>query len=122
MVEPKTEITDRVRTLREEINRHNHLYYVLDQPEISDAEYDQLFDELVELERKYPELIALDSPTQRVGAPPLEAFKTIRHRLPMLSLNKATSESEFLEFHRRVMEHTGDHVERMAYTAEPKFA
>ena len=121
MVEPKTEITDRVRILREEINRHNHLYYVLDQPQISDAEYDRLFDELVELEKKYPELITADSPTQRVGAPPLEAFKTIRHRLPMLSLNKATSESEFLEFHRRVMEQSRVPAERIEYTAEPKF-
>jgi DNA ligase (NAD+) len=121
MVEPKPEITDRVRTLREEINRHNHLYYVLDQPAISDAEYDRLFDELVELERKYPELITCDSPTQRVGAQPLETFKTIRHRLPMLSLNKATSESEFLEFHRRVVEQSRVPAERIEYTAEPKF-
>ena len=121
MVEPKTETSDRSRTLREEITRHNHLYYVLDQPEISDAEYDQLFDELVELERKHPELITLDSPTQRVGAPPLEAFKSIRHRLPMLSLNKATSESEFLEFHRRVIEQSGVPADNIQYTAEPKF-
>jgi DNA ligase (NAD+) len=121
MVEPDTEIIDAVQRLREEINRHNHLYYVLDKPEITDAEYDRLFDRLAELESKYPDLVTPDSPTQRVGAPPLEAFKTVRHRLPMLSLNKATSESEFLDFHRRVMDHTGDHVEELAYTAEPKF-
>jgi DNA ligase (NAD+) len=121
MAEPDTEIIDAVRGLREEINRHNHLYYVLDKPEITDAEYDRLFDRLAELESRYPELVTPDSPTQRVGAPPLEAFKTIRHRLPMLSLNKATSESEFLDFHRRVLEHTSAQVKTMAYTAEPKF-
>ena len=121
MVESTTGITDRIWRLREEINHHNHLYYVLDQPEISDAEYDRLFDELLELEREHPELTSPDSPTQRVGAPPLESFKTIRHRMPMLSLNKATSESEFLEFHRRVVEQSGKVAEAIEYTAEPKF-
>ena len=82
MVESDTQITDRIRTLREEINRHNHLYYVLDQPEISDAEYDRLFDELVELERKYPELITPDSPTQRVGAPPLDGLQNDQTSIP----------------------------------------
>jgi DNA ligase (NAD+) len=102
MVESDTEINDRIQALREEIERHNHLYYVLDQPEISDADYDRLFDELVELEKKFPGLITPDSPSRRVGAPPLDTFRTVRHRLPMLSLNKVTSESEFHEFHRRV--------------------
>ncbi|HVP35513.1 MAG TPA: hypothetical protein VMT04_00825, partial [Terriglobales bacterium] len=79
----------KVQELREKINYHNYRYYVLDSPEISDAEYDRLFNELVEIEKKYPELVTPDSPTQRVGAPPLEEFKTVRHSLPMLSLNKA---------------------------------
>ena len=112
---------ERVKELREQINYHNYLYYVLDSPEISDAEYDRLFDELVELEKKYPKLVTPDSPTQRVGATPLEEFKTVRHSLPMLSLNKATSEAEFLDFHRRVLELSGADEKKIKYTVEPKF-
>src|SRR4030042_3263951 len=110
MTHPDKEIEGRVQALREQIHRHNYLYYVLDQPEVSDAEYDRLFDELASLEKQFPELVTPDSPTQRVGAPPLEAFKTVRHSLPMLSLNKATSEPEFLDFHRRVVEIGRAHV------------
>ncbi len=107
--------------MRDEINRHNHAYYVLDDPEVSDAEYDRLFDELAALEEKYPELVTPDSPTQRVGAAPLDAFETVRHGLPMLSLSKATSEEEFLDFHRRVKDLSGLADEEIQYTAEPKF-
>ena len=121
MPKPGKKPIDRIQGLREQINYHNHLYYVLDNPEISDAEYDQLFDELLGLEKKYPELITSDSPTQRVGATPLEEFKTVRHRLPMLSLNKATSEAEFLDFHRRVLELSKASEKRIRYTVEPKF-
>jgi len=121
MGKPDKKIIERVKTLREQINYHNYRYYVLDSPEISDAEYDRLFDELVELEKKYPELVTPDSPTQRVGAKPLEEFKTVRHSLPMLSLNKATSEEEFLDFHRRVLELSGASERRIKYTVEPKF-
>ncbi|HEX7401628.1 MAG TPA: NAD-dependent DNA ligase LigA, partial [candidate division Zixibacteria bacterium] len=112
---------ERIKALREQINRHNYLYYVLDNPEISDAEYDRLFDELGELEKKHPELVTPDSPTQRVGAAPLEEFKTVRHSLPMLSLNKATSETEFLDFHRRILELSGVDEKRIKYAVEPKF-
>ena len=119
MKDPDKEIAGRVQALRDEIHGHNYLYYVLDQPEVSDAEYDRLFDELASLEKKFPELVTPDSPTQRVGAPPLEAFKTVRHSLPMLSLNKATSEPEFLDFHRRVIELS--RTEEIRYVAEPKF-
>jgi DNA ligase (NAD+) len=118
---PDKKVADRVRALREKINHHNYLYYILDQPEISDAEYDRLFDELSHLEKAYPELITPDSPTQRVGAPPLEAFKTVKHSLPMLSLNKATTEPEFLDFHRRVLELSEAGEKDIRYTAEPKF-
>ncbi|HUU41298.1 MAG TPA: NAD-dependent DNA ligase LigA [Desulfatiglandales bacterium] len=111
----------RIQELRERINYHNHLYYVLDNPEISDAEYDRLFDELSELENKYPELVTPDSPTQRVGATPLEKFNTVRHSLPMLSLNKATSEAEFMDFHRRVLDLSGLSDKEIKYTVEPKF-
>ena len=119
MTKQDKKIIDRAKTLREEIHRHNHLYYVLDQPEVSDAEYDRLFDELASLEKQFPELVTPDSPTQRVGAPPLEAFKTVRHTLPMLSLGKATSEPEFLDFHRRVVELSK--TAKITYVVEPKF-
>ncbi|MGA1844936.1 MAG: NAD-dependent DNA ligase LigA, partial [bacterium] len=121
MSEPEPKIIDRIRELREQINRHNHLYYVLDSPEISDAEYDRLFDELTALERKYPQLVTPDSPTQRVGAAPAEEFTSVRHGLPMLSLNKASSEAEFLDFHRRVLELSGVSEQEVRYTVEPKF-
>ncbi len=121
MPKPDKKIIDRVQELREQVNYHNYLYYVLDSPEISDAEYDRLFDELLELEKKHPELITPDSPTQRVGATPLEEFKTVRHSLPMLSLNKSTSEPEFLDFHRRVLELSGLSEKKIKYTVEPKF-
>jgi DNA ligase (NAD+) len=114
-------IIESIQSLRREINRHNELYYVLDTPEITDAEYDRLFDELAGLEKKHPELITPDSPTQRVGAPPVEAFKPVRHSLPMLSLSKATSEAEFLDFHRRVLDLSGASEEKLEYSVEPKF-
>lgn len=103
------------------IDYHNHRYYVMDDPEISDAEYDRLFDELLDLESEHPELVTPESPTQRVGATPLEAFNTVRHSLPMLSLNKATSKEEFHDFHRRVLELTGARAEEIRYAVEPKF-
>ena len=121
MAKPDQKILDRVNHLRQQINRHNYRYYVLDSPEISDGEYDRLFDELSALEKHYPALITPDSPTQRVGATPLDEFITVRHVLPMLSLNKATSEAEFLDFHRRVKDLTKAGDENIQYTVEPKF-
>jgi DNA ligase (NAD+) len=118
---PDKRVLDRIYALREKINHHNYLYYILDQPEISDAEYDRLFDELSNLEKAHPELITPDSPTQRVGAPPLEEFNTVKHSLPMLSLNKATTESEFLDFHRRVLDLSAAGEKNIRYTVEPKF-
>ncbi len=121
MPKNEEEIKRKIEKLREEINYHNHLYYVLDNPEISDQEYDRLFDQLVELEKKYPRFVTPDSPTQRVGAPPLTEFKTIRHGIPMLSLNKAVTEEEFLDFHRRVKELSGVNEKKIDYTVELKF-
>lgn len=121
MTQPDRKVKDRIRELRELINDNNHRYYVLDSPEVSDAEYDRLFDELLALEKDYPALITPDSPTQRVGATPLEAFKTVRHSLPMLSLNKASSDAEFLDFHRRVLELSKTSEKKIRYTVEPKF-
>jgi DNA ligase (NAD+) len=97
-----TSVVERVAQLREEINYHNHRYYVLDDPVISDAEYDQLMQELRRLETEHPELIAPDSPTQRVGAAPSEAFTQVRHRRPMLSLANAFNMDEMYAWHRRV--------------------
>ncbi len=108
----------RVEALRREINHHNYLYYVLDQPEIPDAEYDRLMRELQELEARWPELVTPDSPTQRVGAQPLEGFGEVRHEVPMLSLNNAFSDEEVHDFDRRVRERLG--VETVDYAAEPK--
>src|SRR5207248_4672446 len=88
--------------LREELRRHEHLYYVLDQPEISDAEYDVLMRRLQELEAQHPELATPDSPTQRVGGKPREGFVKVRHSSAMLSLDNALNEAEMREFDRRV--------------------
>jgi DNA ligase (NAD+) len=105
--------------LRSEIERHNELYYAKDAPEITDAEYDRLFRELVALEQAHPELAVPDSPTQRVGSAPLPEFAEVRHRTPMLSLGNAFDEEEVRAFDRRVRETLG--VDEVEYAAEPKF-
>jgi DNA ligase (NAD+) len=92
----------RVEELREVINHHNYRYYVLDSPEISDAEYDELMKELRQLEAEHPELVTPDSPTQRIGAPPVEAFGVIEHPQPLLSLTNAFSYEELAAWHKRV--------------------
>jgi DNA ligase (NAD+) len=112
-------IKKRVEKLREEIEYHNYLYYVLDRPEISDAQYDHLMRELEKIEEQYPELRSPNSPTQRVGAPPLEAFEIVRHTLPMLSLANAFDETEARDFDKRVKKFLGTSAE-IAYVAEPK--
>ena len=112
-------LRERAARLRAEIERHNFLYYVKDQPEITDAEYDALFRELVALEQAHPELATADSPTQRVGAPPLAEFAEVTHRTPMLSISNAFAEDEVSAFDRRVREALG--VDQVEYAAEPKF-
>ncbi|HEY3624689.1 MAG TPA: NAD-dependent DNA ligase LigA [Terracidiphilus sp.] len=92
----------RIEELRAEIRRHEHLYYVMDAPEISDQEFDRLTNDLKRLERENPELITPDSPTQRVGGKPAEGFKKVRHSRPMLSLDNAYSEEELRDWVRRV--------------------
>ena len=94
-------IRERVEELRREINRHNHLYFVLDRPEVSDADYDALMVELRGLEEQRPELVTLDSPTQRIGAPPAEGFGEVVHPLPMLSLANAFNDDELAAWRRR---------------------
>jgi len=111
-------IRKRIEELRAEIRKHDYHYYVLNQPLISDAEYDKLFRELQELEEKYPQFVTPDSPTQRVGAPPAEEFRPVRHAIPMLSLQNCFSEEEFLEWDRRVRRLLGG--ERPVYICEPK--
>jgi len=111
----------RALKLRELIEYHNHRYYVLDSPEISDAEYDALFDELVRLEKDYPELQTPDSPTQRVGAPPLDKFPSKKHSLPMLSLNKVNNRDDFLDFDRRIHELIAGEGGDIEFSAEPKY-
>ena len=101
------------------ISQHDYQYYALDAPTISDSEYDSLFRQLVELEAKFPELITADSPTQRVGGSPLNAFESVSHRQAMLSLNNAFGDEELLAFDKRIRETLG--VEAVEYAVEPKF-
>lgn len=108
----------RAQALRAQLNEHNHRYYVLDDPSISDAEYDALLRELSALEHAHPELLTPDSPTQRVGAPPAHEFAPITHRAPMLSLNNCFNAGELADFDRRVRETLG--IAIVDYVAEPK--
>lgn len=110
---------ERLAQLKSQIRHHDYLYYIKNRPEISDGEYDRLFRELVDLERAYPELVTPDSPTQRVGAFPLDEFGKVRHEQPMLSLDSLAEPDEVLAFDQRVKRELGtDHIE---YTVEPKF-
>src|ERR1700694_5410875 len=102
--------------LREKLRRHEYLYYVLDQPAISDAEYDALMRDLQELEKQHPELATADSPTQRVGGKPREGFVKVRHSSPLLSLDNALNEAELRDFDRRVRELLGE--EEFRYVTE----
>lgn len=108
----------RAAALREQINYHNYRYYVLDDPEIPDAEYDRLFRELQDLENTYPELISQDSPTQRVGAKPLSSFGEVKHVVPMLSLGNAFSEDEVEAFGKRITDRL--ETKNVQFVAEPK--
>lgn len=113
------EARHRIEALREEIEQHNYNYFVLNQPTISDAEYDRLLRELQELEEQFPQFKSPTSPTQRVGAPPQTEFKTVRHTLPMLSLANAFSDEEVREFDARVKKLA--ERDQIEYVAEPKF-
>ena len=110
---------ERIDRLRQEINYHNYRYYVLDQPVISDEDYDALMHELMDLEKRNPEAITPDSPTQRVGARPSDKFATVPHSIPMLSLDDAFSEGDIMDFDRRVRKFLGTD-EEIDYTVEPK--
>ncbi|MCC6172161.1 MAG: NAD-dependent DNA ligase LigA [Gammaproteobacteria bacterium] len=109
----------RAAELRAQIAHHDYRYHVLDDPQVPDAEYDRLVQELLALERQHPELVTPDSPSQRVGARPSAAFATLVHRIPMLSLDNAFSEEDVIAFDRRIRDKLGGEVE-VAYSAEPK--
>ena len=102
------EIKAHIEKLRAEINRHNRLYHVLDSPEISDAEYDALMRELKQLEEQNPQLVTPDSPTQRVGAAPVEAFGVVEHTRPLLSLGNAFSDDDLLAWYTRTIKLVGE--------------
>lgn len=113
----REEAERRIGELREEIRRHDYLYYVKDAPQISDAEYDRLFRELHAIEERFPELRTEDSPTQRVGGEPLDAFPTVEHAAPMLSLDSGSEEAALSRFDERVRRLLG---EEPRYMVEPK--
>lgn len=102
------DVAKRIIEIREQLNHHSYLYYVLDQPTVTDAQYDALMRELTALEEENPQLITVDSPTQRVGDKPLEGFGTVRHQVPMLSLSNAFNAEELMDFDRRVRSGLGD--------------
>jgi DNA ligase (NAD+) len=112
-------VQQRVVRLRAEINRHNYRYHVLDDPEVSDAEYDRLLAELRSVEADYPAVVVPDSPTQRVGGAPVAAFAQVRHRVPMLSLDNAFAREDVIAFDRRVRERLETERE-ITYACEPK--
>jgi len=113
-----TGAVERVADLRKQIEYHNYRYYVLDDPEIPDAEYDRLMRQLIDLEHQYPELITPDSPTQRVGGEPLKIFTQVAHRIPMLSLSNAFSEQDVKDFDKRNCDQL--ELTSIPYVAEPK--
>jgi DNA ligase (NAD+) len=112
-------VVKKIEDLREALHRHNYRYYVLDDPEISDSEYDRMMQELIRLETDYPNLSSPDSPTLRVGAPPLDKFETFEHSIPMLSLDNGFSDSEVIDFDLRIKKNLGTDRD-IIYTAEPK--
>jgi DNA ligase (NAD+) len=115
----RKDVQKRLDELREEVNHHLHRYHVLDEPEISDAEYDRLYDELKALEEEHPDLITPDSPTQRVGAPPSERFQKVQHLTPMGSLEKVTDDESLFKWAEDVRKRL-DSEEPVAYVIEPK--
>src|SRR5204862_8215954 len=120
---PATKPAERAAELRRELDHHNHRYYVLDDPEITDQQYDALLNELRDIEAEHPELLTPDSPTQRVGAKPLEKFEQVRHLQPMYSLANARNEEELRAWDVRVrnlMEKQGLETEGLEYVTEPK--
>jgi DNA ligase (NAD+) len=121
MTDDVQQLSARAENLREQLRRANHQYYVLDQPEIADSEYDRLFHELVKIETDHPDLATADSPTRRVGAAPVSAFQRVTHRVPMLSLANAFDEADLRQFDDRIKRYIGmPENAQVDYTAELK--
>lgn len=110
---------ERADQLKRDLHRYNHRYYILDDPEISDAQYDRMMQELLQLEQTWPQLSTPDSPTRRVGSPPLDRFETVRHSLAMLSLDNAFNDDDIIEFDGRIKRFLSAD-DPVSYTAEPK--
>ncbi len=113
------EIIQQIQDLRKTLHQHNYRYYVLDDPEISDSEYDRLMQELIQLEKAHPDLASPDSPSARVGAAPLAKFDSIAHTIPMLSLDNGFDDEDILDFDKRIKRYL-DRPSEIIYTAEPK--
>jgi len=113
------DVEEQLSSLRARLHYHNHCYHVLDAPEIADAEYDALFDQLLSLEAAYPHFVTADSPSQRVGAPPAAQFEKIQHRQPMLSLDKSTDTDELRDWVQRCRNRLVD-ASKLSFTCEPK--
>lgn len=117
---PDSGVEQEIQSLRERIDDWNYQYYVLDQPTVPDAEYDRTMRRLVELETAHPELLRPDSPSQRVGAAPLDRFSQVTHEMPMLSLDNAFNEQDMQDFYRRLRDRLGGGQEALEFACEPK--
>jgi len=115
----KNQLAIQIENLRDQLNHHSYQYYVLDDPEIPDVEYDRLYRELQALEKDHPELITPDSPTQRVGDKPLDGFTQVKHEIPMLSLDNVFNEEELSDFNKRIQQRL-DSEDEISFAAEPK--
>ncbi len=118
-IKDKQKARDRLATLRDQLNFHAHRYYVLDDPVISDGEYDVLYKELLDLEEAYPDFVTEDSPSQRIGGAPLTEFNRVAHRFPMLSLENAFDEQDLIDFEGRLQRFLKTD-EPFSYVTEPK--
>lgn len=115
------EVVQRCQRLKDDLNQHNHAYYVLDDPSIPDSEYDRLMRELQAIEQEFPQLLTADSPSQRVGGVALDSFSQVVHAVPMLSLDNAFSDTEMVDFDRRIKERINlSALQQMTYACEPK--
>lgn len=117
---PSSVVAQEIRSLRERLDNWNYQYYVLDQPTVPDAEYDRAMRRLVELETSHPELLRKDSPSQRVGAAPLDRFRQVTHEVPMLSLDNAFDEQDMQDFYRRLRDRLGGQQVEVEFACEPK--
>ncbi len=120
----KTEAEKKIRSLSAEIEKHNYQYYVLDKPTISDLEFDKLLEELIALEKQFPELLSPNSPSQKVGGAVTKEFRSVKHKYPMLSLSNSYSEEDLMDFDRKVREGLGlseDNLDTLKYVCELKF-